>query len=333
MAKGMGHLEYFERELIAELRFEGESIGYIAELLGRSKSTISDELSRNSRDGRYNPCVAEALARRRQAKPRVPDKMDCPEIRAYVEKGLKNQWSPEQISGRMRLDFPSSLGMRISHERIYLWVWEDKADGGLWYKELRHGSKPRRRRCGRGKRTVIRNRVGIEERPISVDLRHFVGDWEGDTVLGGVGKGLFASWLERKTGFYCLAPMPDKSAASLNRSIIERFSENPELPIRTITLDNGTEFAAHEKLSQALNAKVFFAHPYSAWERGANENANGLLRQYFPKGMDLRKIPQERIAEVENLLNNRPRKRLNYRTPAEAMKKLTRHATGVRIGN
>ena len=223
----------------------------------------------------------------------------------------------------MRLDYPGSCLLRISHECIYQWIWEDKVRGGLWYKELRHGRKPRRRRRGRGVRTLIRNRVGIEVRPRSVDVRHFIGDWEGDTVWGGMGKGLFASWLERKTGFCCLAPMPAKSAALLNRSIIERFERNPEFPIRTVTLDNGSEFAAHEKLAEAWNAKIFFAHPYSAWERGANENANGLLRQYFPKGMDLRHVTRKRIAEVENLLNNRPRKRLRYPTPAEIMTKRT----------
>lgn len=261
----------------------------------------------------------------------MADKMSCPAIRKYVENGLKKQWSPEQISGRMKVDYPGVGAPRISYETIYVWIWREKREGGLWRKQLRHGSKPRRKRSGRGERVKMRGRVGIEERPLSVDLRHFVGDWEGDTVLGGIGKGLLASWAERKTGYYCLAPMKDKSAASLNRAILERFSRSPELPIRTVTLDNGTEFAEHAKLSEAWKAKVFFAHPYSSWERGVNENTNGLLRQYFPKGMNLRQIGKERIAEVENLLNNRPRKRLAYRTPAEEMARLTRRSRGVRF--
>ena len=331
MAKAAKHLEYYERELIAELRAVGRSLGYIAEILERAKSTISSELRRNSRNGRYNPAIAEVLARKRASKARIILKMDYPEIREYVESGLKKQWSPEQISGRMKVDHPAADGPRISHETIYLWIWDNKRAGGEWYRKLRHGSKPRRKRSGRGMRVKIRGRVGIEERPLSVDLRHFVGDWEGDTVLGGIGKGLFAGWAERKTGYYCLAPMKDKSAASLNDAILGRFSRSPELPIRTVTLDNGTEFAEHGKLSEAWSAKVFFAHPYSSWERGVNENTNGLLRQYFPKGMDLRKVTRERIAEVENLLNNRPRKRLAYRTPAEEMARLTRRSRGVRF--
>ena len=257
MAKGVGQLSYDEREMIAKLRFDGFGISGIAVILGRSKSTISEELNRNSRNGRYNPVIAEALARRRKSRPRVMDKMDYLKIREYVENGLKKQWSPEQISGRMKVDFPCCKRHRISHERIYQWIWTDKHNGGLWYKELRYGRKPRRHRCRCGARRRIKNRIGIEERPLSVDMQYYVGDWEGDTIWGSTGKGLFASWLKRKTGYCCLAAMFNKSSASLNHAIMARFERDPWLPIRTVTLDNGTEFSGHETLSKRWSAGLF----------------------------------------------------------------------------
>ena len=332
MAKNYNHLTRGERLRIRQLRTESNSLAFIAQALGRSKSTISEELRRNQYRGSYVPAMADSMARKRRKQPRRQRKIDCPELRADVEAGLARQWSPEQIAGRLRRDFPRSPARRISHEAIYQWLWEDKRAGGTWHRHLRQSNRKRKkRRTGRESRGRIIGRVGIEQRPASVDSRRFMGDWEGDTVVGHRHQGLVATWVERKSRYTCLALMEDKKAKTLNHAILARFKANPSLPMRTTTLDNGREFSDHAVLAEAWGAKIFFARPYHSWERGLNENTNGLLRQYFPKGTNFLQVTTQRLAEVEELLNNRPRKILAYRTPAEVMAAWLSAPPGVRL--
>lgn len=276
--------------------------------------------------------MANSMARKRRKQPRRQRKINCPEIRAAVEAGLSQQWSPEQIAGRLRREHPHSPQRWISHEAIYQWLWEDKRAGGTGHKHLRQSNRKRKkRRTGRELRGRIIGRVGIEERPAAVDTRRFMGDGEGDTVVGSHHQGLVATWAERKSRYTGLAPLADKRAQTLNAAILARFEAEPRLPMRTTTLDNGREFAGHAELAKAWNAKIFFARPYHSWERGLNENTNGLLRQYFPKSTNFLEVTPKRLAEVEALLNNRPRRILNYRTPAEVMASHWLGPPGVRL--
>jgi len=333
MAKDYTHLTRGERLRIQQLRGEKRSVSFIAAALGRAKSTIAEEVRRNRYRGAYVPLMADSMARKRRKQPRRQRKIDCPDIRAAVEAGLHRQWSPEQIAGRLRREHPRSPERWISHEAIYQWLWDDKRAGGTWHKHLRQSNRKRRkRRTGREWRGRIVGRVGIETRPASVDTRRFLGDWEGDTVVGSRSRGLVATWAERKSRYTCLAPLADKRAETLNAAIQARFHAEPRLPMRTTTLDNGREFAAHAELAKAWNARIFFARPYHSWERGLNENTNGLLRQYFPKSTNFLTVTPERLAEVEALLNNRPRRILNYRTPAEVMASHLLRPPGVRLG-
>lgn len=313
------HLSHAERRVIAQLASYNRSCGFIARQLGRARSTIFAELRRNTPPGQYYQAApAHAMAKARARKPRVAAKMHNPLLLAYVQEKLSLKWSPEQISGRLRREHPQ---LCVSHETLYKWIWAGKQSGLDWHTHLRQARKKKsgRRRCGRDNRGRIRDRVSIDERPKSVDSRRFAGDWEGDTVTGCKRKSSVASWVERKYRYACLALVNGTGPQKVNAAIIERFARTPLLPIRTVTLDNGREFTAHMELSKAWGAKVYFAHPYHSWERGLNENTNGLLRQFYPKGTDFRQVTEEELARVEYLLNTRPRKCLQYRTPMEAM--------------
>lgn len=316
------HLCYEERAEMALLLSHGHSFGFIAKALGRAKSTIYSEARRNTSPGaHYRAAPAEDLARQRAQKPRTTRKMQDAPLREYVQEKLAHKWSPEQIAGRIARDFPQRTSMRISHETIYKWIWERKKAGDEWHSHLRQAHKKRGRRWRRSRETrgKIRGRTSIDERPSSVDSRRFVGDWEGDSLVGMGRKSSVATWVERKCRYTCLALVEGTGPAVFNKRVLQRFSSQPELPIRTVTVDNGREFTAHAALSVAWHAPIYFAHPYHSWERGLNENTNGLLRQFYPKGTDFRQVSRADIAEKERLLNTRPRKCLQYRTPEEAM--------------
>lgn len=319
MAKGFTHLTLEERNWIRILRLLGVSLRGIARFLDRSPSTISEEIARHKHHNGYEPIRAHGHAKVVRKKPRKPHKMDNQVIETYVKKGLRQFWSPEQIAGRMRLDYPDSPEMRISPECIYQWIAEDKARGGKWYTYLRINNKKRRYYRVKGsRRNNIANRKWIEERPASVDTRQRYGDWEADTVEGAPQKGRIATLVERKTFYTLIAKMDSKHARCFNDVLLERI-DGTHLPMRTITADNGAEFAGHKELEEHIQAKVYFAQPYCPWQRGLNENTNRLIRQYFPKKTDFTLVTKEQVALIENALNNRPRKKLAYRTPAEAM--------------
>jgi IS30 family transposase len=333
MAKTYTHLTLGERERIKQLCVEKHSIGFIATALSRSKSTISLELERNRHRGWYDPERANAKASARRRIPRRREKMLTDDIAAFVKDSLRKEWSPEQISGRMRQQHRTSEAMCISHQSIYRWINRDRRNGGEWYRHLRLDNRKRKmaRGCNFNPAVRIAKRVMIDKRPISVQRRRFTGAWEGDTVQGRQGRGRLATLVERKTRYTVLALVESKHAEKLNAAVIERFARSPWLPIRTLTVDNGLEFAAHWELAKTLGGAIYFAHPYQSWQRGLNENTNGLLRQYFPKGCDFLVVTAEKIAEVEELLNNRPRKILGYRTPAEVMAHRLRRTSGVRL--
>lgn len=316
-----GHFSIEEREIIALRLAEGKSPKQISKELGRHHSSVSAEIERNSIEGDYYPARAQALADDRRRNSKSPWKMNAPRVAWYVKAGLKRRWSPEQIAGRMQADHPEEEEMRISYTTIYHWIHEDKRQGGRWRTFLRQSRKRRRKRYGTGEnRGKIKGRVDIDERPSEVTEKARLGDWEGDTVEGAKGSGYLTTMVDRKSQYLVLGRSETKQAAAIRRTIGRSFHRHGELPCETVTLDNGKEFAEHEKLGERLGADVYFAKPYHSWERGLNENTNGLLRQYFPKGVDFSKITAYHLKKVENELNDRPRKTLDYRTPREVMR-------------
>jgi len=284
----------------------------IAEELGVAPSTISRELRRNRGGRGYRPKQAHRMAIHRRRTSAKMRKMTL-EMKNIIEKKLELDWSPQQITCRLR-----SEGVAVvSHERIYQHVWMDKKLGGDLYKHLRHGKKRKKKRYGAvDSRGSIRNRVSIDQRPEIVDQRTRLGDWEGDTISGANHKGYLLTLVERKTMKTLAIQLPDKKAETVSRAIIELLGPYRE-HVLTITLDNGKEFAYHEKVAEGLEADIYFAHPFCSWQRGLNENTNGLLRQYFPKKMELTGVERKDVDKAARRLNNRPRKRLYYETPNE----------------
>lgn len=314
------HLTEGQRyEIFAYLRSE-KSQNEIAQILGFNKSTISRELKRNcdKRNGEYRPELAQRKYKNRINK-RNHYQRFSEDIRARVDELLKNDYSPEQISGRMKTE-----GLEcVSHETIYLYVWRDKKQGGELYKHLRrrgrHYTKRGSKTNGRG---FIKNRVDIDQRPSIVDEKIRFGDLEIDTVIGKNHKGALLTINDRATSLVWIRLLSGKEAAPLTEAAIKALWPVKDI-IHTITADNGKEFSFHEEIANDLDISIYFAKPYHSWERGANENTNGLIRQYFPKGTDLGEITHEQVMQVQNILNSRPRKRLGYMTPKEKFKELT----------
>ena len=302
-------------QIQAELK-AGFSVPEIANGLGRDKSSVYREINRNIGLRGYRPEQAneKALTRRKEAAKAV--KMTAAFV-MKIEELIRIEWSPEQISGR-RLKEHNEC---ISHERIYQHIWADKQKGGDLYTYLRRqGKKYDKRRNGKSTRGQIKNQVSIDDRPEIVDNKTRVGDWELDTVIGKNHKGAIVTIVERKTLFTVAALVDSKQADVVTDATINLLT--PLIGrVHTITADNGKEFSWHENFAEALNTKVYFAHPYSSWERGLNENTNGLLRQYFPKGTDFRTLTQKDIDDAVYKINNRPRKTLGFKTAAEMMER------------
>lgn len=304
-----------ERYTIARMRSRGQSMREIGRCLGRSVSTISREVKRNrcSYDGKYRveKAHARALARRRRSRKKSQySRKEWSAIRAL----LLRKWSPKQISGRRR----RNRSRPISHETIYRHVRQDRREGGQLWKHMRHMSKPwRKRRSSPRTRGRLVGKRHISERPASVERRGEYGHCEGDMVLGLDGKHCVLTMVERKTGLVSIQKMSARTAeqasAALARAIIW-FGKT----IKTITLDNGTEFHGYEQVEKTWGVKFYFATPYRSWERATNENTNGLIRQYLPKGTCLKELTQRQCDRIARELNNRPRERLRFRTPAEA---------------
>ncbi len=319
MPNSYKHLSQDEREIIANLLSEGSSLGDIAKVVGRDKSTISRELKRNSppERRRYVPCRAHARSCERKTKANTHERLKNDLVRQYVKDGLDQGWSPEQISGRIQIDHP---GQTINHEAIYQYVYHPQNPDRLEMIQLLRRAHKKRKNKGIGRKvrkTKIPNRIPIDARPKSVESRRHSGHWEGDSLISRKSKVALNTLVERKSRIVLITKLPRKGAAETNKAIISRLKKLPAKGRQTLTLDNGTENAKHEQLSARLGIKCYFAHPYASWERGTNENINGLIRWYLPKGTDFRKITPEQIARIEHLLNSRPRKCLGYKTPSE----------------
>lgn len=307
-----------ERYALATLRRQGYSMRGIARALGRAPSTISREVRRNRReDGRYRCFTADQRARARRSRSRRNQRFTAADW-ALVLTCLKLGWSPEQISGRLA----RSGTLRISHESIYRHIWRDKRRGGTRYKLLRQAGKKRRKRYGSyDSRGRLAGKRHISERPQAVEDRAQVGHWEIDTVLGK-GKPCIVTLVERATGYLLIGKMKARTVAELNRATLALLSTT-KLPVRTITADNGTEFHGYKHIEAETGTQFFFATPHHSWERGCNENANGLIRQYIPKKKSMARLSQYRCEAIAKRLNTRPRKRFDYRTPEEELELLS----------
>jgi IS30 family transposase len=316
------HLTENERYVISHLSIAGFSFREIARRIKRHHTTISRELKRNN-DPVYKETVywydwthPEALKRRHKA--RHYRRRSSQRLVKYVERKLRDDWSPEIIAEKLKIDYPDDDKMRVSHETIYRWIYLDANGGGTLYHHLRRKRKKRRkqRRYGSGRR-FIPGRISISERPEIVETRERFGDWEGDTIEGKKSSGYVTTHVERKSRYLIAAKLPNKKAESLTQKSIKAFCRIPKKLRKTLTVDNGSEFAHFKELEHKTGLTVYFADPYSAWQRGTNENTNGLLRQYFPKGSDFSKITENYIATVVKKINYRPRKCLHFQSPHE----------------
>jgi IS30 family transposase len=297
------HLTREERYQIYALKKAGHKQIEIAELLERSESTISRELARNCGGRGYRPKQAHCMAEERRAmNARTIDEVTW----QFACARLLEEWSPDQISKYAE----------ISTETVYQRVYADKRAGGLLWKNLRC-QKLRKKRYGKAERRgMIPNRLSIEDRPAIVETRSRIGDWEADTVIGKNHRQAIVSIVERKSGFTLIRKVERKTALAVSQAMIGLLKPHQK-KVHTITSDNGREFAGHEEIASRLKTDFYFAHPYSSWERGTNENTNGLIRQYFPKNRDFTTITQQEIDMAMERLNSRPRKRLGYLTPSQ----------------
>ena len=311
------------RQLTEEDRIEiyamkqvGKEQKMMAVKLGVHPSTISRELARNTGLRGYRPKQAQQRALQRRVTAGKAVKM-TPETIDYIECKLNHEHSPEQIAKRMKMD-PGWQGPAVSHERIYQHIWQDKAWGGTLYKYLRIGGtkQRRKRRNSRDMRGTIKNRVGIENRPNIVERKIRIGDWEGDTVVGKNHQGALVTLVDRKSKLTLIGKVNRSTAEAVEKTIVRLMDLLPRKSY-TLTVDNGKEFASHEAVADALRIRIYFADPYSAWQRGLNENTNGLIRQYVPKGSNVRTLTNEQIQHIMDRLNNRPRKSLGFLTPNE----------------
>lgn len=306
----MPQLSSSQRYKIEALHSLKYGVSEISVKTGIPKCTVSRELSRNSKNGRYEASRAEKMSRARCKRGAYKLKG---ELLLEVDKMLGRQDSPEQISGRLGLQNKPN----VSHETIYQHVYRDKKAGGGLYKNLRFGHKKRRKRLGKHeKRGKISNKTMISQRPAEVETKERFGDWEGDTIIGGNHQGVVVTLVERKSKHALMGKSEDKSAAAVHKVVVDLL-QSSTLPKKTITFDNGTEFANHQKIADDLGVQVYFANPYHSWERGLNENTNGLIRQFIPKKQNLKELDEKVLASVQENLNNRPRKSLGFLSPIE----------------
>ena len=298
------HLSQNERYQIFSLMKEGLNCTQIANNLGRSKSTISSEIRRNKGGRGYRPKQADRLPQERSIGSRNARRIEPHVLKAAFER-ISEQLSPEQVAAELP----------ISHEALYQHIYVNKADGGLLWKNLRSQKKKRKRYAGgTDRRGQIPGRRPIHERPADVETRRTVGHWEGDTVIGAGHKQAIVTLVERRSGYARLMKVSHKTSKQVADAVIKKL-RSINAGVKTITFDNGKEFAEHARIDEALGSKTYFADPFSSWQRGSNENFNGLLRQYIPKKRPLSTVTDEELKMIEERLNNRPRKRLRFKTP------------------
>lgn len=320
-----------EREVIRNMLWEKKSMREIARALGRNASTISRELKkhRSARNKVYAPCLiqkrVDCMRQKRGSRPRLKSNV----IRNYTEEKLKLGWSPEQIAGRLSKDYP---GISISHEAVYQYIysrcqqqgWGAKCYGDDLRVYLRRKHKWRKRKyvpCQAPKQGTILNAVSIEQRPKFIEKRKQIGHWEGDSLESKKSKARLNTMVERATGLLLISKLKNGTSKETTEAVTLKLSSLPRQMRRTLTLDNGKENAEHEAITHKTGVKIYFCHPYASWERATNENTNGLIRCYLPKGTDFAKVNEKQIQKIEAVLNTRPRKRLNYLTPLEVFPK------------
>lgn len=319
MEKRYKHLSLDERDRIAEMRREGLSLRAMAKGLGRSPSTLSRELKRNAtpayRCYTSHRAHDRAVARKKLSgqRPRLKNER----VVSYVRTMLTEDWSPEIIAARLTQKHPSES---ISHEAIYQYIYHPKTEGRE--ELIDHLTRAHRKRKLKGigrkqRKTKIPNRISIDCRPLSADNRSRYGHWEGDSLVSRKSLAALNSLVERKSRLLLLTRLDRKTARQTADAVIRRLEGLPKSDRRSLTMDNGTENSGHEEITEAIGTRCFFADPYASWQRGSNEQVNGLVRRYFPKGTDFSKITDEQVAWVEARINNRPRKCLGYKTPAE----------------
>lgn len=313
------HFTADDRDKLQGLINAQYNLNEISKRLSKHVSSIRRELIRNKTPDGYTSGKAHTISiqRRLDSKPRP--KKDNRTLMEEVRARIEQDHSPEQIAGRLINDYPDMPQQWVSTETIYTWIYERIKAGESLKQHLRQGKKNRRKRItGKEKRVVIKNKVMIDKRPEEVETKNICGHWEGDTVEGAKKLGYIATLVERKTKFLVAFPLVRKESELIASGITRKLKSLDPFLRKTITFDNGTEFAKHQKITKKLGTRIYFAHPYSSWERGLNEHTNGLLRQYFPKEQFLVELSPQQLAKAIHLINNRPRKCLNYRTPAEA---------------
>src|SRR5215211_451444 len=320
-------LSFVEREEIFAGICRGESDSEIARRVSRHRSTIGREIRRCGGRARYRPLRAERLVQQLARRPKATKLADCPRLLAAVEHGLERRWSPQQIAARLRIEHPDDPLMRISHETIYRSLYV-QARGELRRQltaQLRSGRSTRRTRGRVETRGRIVGMVPIAQRPPEVDERRVPGHWEGDLLMGGAGKSAIATLVERHTRYVLLARLADgRGTEQVIEALKTRIEDLPAHLLRSLTWDQGKELSAHQRFTVDTGVQVYFCDPHSAWQRGSNENTNGLLRQYLPKGTDLAVHDQAALDTIAAELNGRPRKTLAWATPAEKMQALLR---------
>jgi IS30 family transposase len=303
------HLTLEQRSQIEELMSSGLSLRAVGGIVGIHASTVSRELRRNREQGRYNHVIAEGISRERRHKASTQLKKIKNQLEEKILEGLYQLWSPEQISGRLKRE-----GILISHEAIYQYI---KKKGLIF--NLRHGDKKyKNKKASEAGISFIPNRVDISKRPKIVDEKARIGDWEGDTVISHNSHCALLTMVDRRSKFTIIRKVGRKTSGNLSTAIINSLKQEG-LPVNTITFDNGSEFAEHQKISKKLKANIYFARPYKSCDRGLNEHTNGLIRQFLPKKFDFKDISDHEIKIIQNFLNSRPRKVLNFLAPVEVI--------------
>jgi IS30 family transposase len=320
-------LSFAEREEIFAGICRGQSDSEIARALGRHRSTIGREIRRCGGRAAYRPLRAERIGQRLATRPKPTKLAHCPRLLRAVEDGLERRWSPQQIAARLRIDHPDDEVMRISHETIYrsLYVQSRGELRRQLTANLRSGRSTRRTRGRVETRGRIVDMVPIAQRPPEVDDRRVPGHWEGDLLIGAGGKSAIATLVERQTRYVLLARLGnDRTTAAVIGALEQRIQALPDHLVKSLTWDQGRELAAHQRFTDRTGIQVYFCDPHSPWQRGSNENTNGLLRQYLPRKIDLAQLGQIDLDHIAAELNGRPRKTLDWATPAERMELLLR---------
>ena len=323
--KKNSRLTHKERIQIETLLNENKSKSYISKTLNRARSTITREVNKwvqSDRD-KYSADLAHWYAKEDYLSKRNFDKISTyKQLRFYVFKGLLSNWTPEQIAGRIKQDYPNDPIMSISHESIYRFIYtHPQASLNRKLIKLLVRKKTRRRpsKKRRGTGSKITNQVSIDNRPKHIDLRDEIGHWEGDLMIGKNHKSAIGTIVERKSRYTIIVKIKSKKSDEVAKMFSKKLNQLQQIFKKTMTYDNGIEMARHQEITQKTGMKIYFAHPYSSWQRGTNENTNGLIRRYLPKGTNFNEIDEKSLMIIQHKLNNRPRKIIGYKTPKEIM--------------